>query len=102
MVGDKPQTLIQTVHIRGGTQEEEESSSKKLEVSEGDEMTLSCLTSTQAGNTAQVSWSKKVIVCQGVFPISPRDQDNLSVHTLNLLISPSNPHLITHKTFMII
>ena len=77
-VGDHTQTLVQTVHIRGGT-EEEEDSSKVLQLVEGDEMNLSCLASTQAGNSARVSWSKEV--SQGVDPISPPDQDNQSVIT---------------------
>ena len=58
-VGDHTQTLVQTVHIRGGS-EEEEDSSKVLQLVEGDEMNLSCLASTQAGNSPQVSWNKEV------------------------------------------
>ena len=58
-VGDHTQTLVQTVHIRGGALQES-SSAKQLVVSEGDQMTLSCLTSSQAGDNPSVSWSKQV------------------------------------------
>lgn len=58
-VGDTRQTLVQTVHIRGGALQES-SSAKQLVVSEGDQMTLSCLTSSQAGDNPSVSWSKQV------------------------------------------
>ena len=58
-VGDTTQTLVQTVHIRGGALQES-SSAKQLVVSEGDQMTLSCLTSSQAGDNPSVSWSKQV------------------------------------------
>ena len=59
-VGEVTQTLVQTVHIRGG-REEVSSTATMLEVNQGDEMTLSCLTSSEGKETPTVAWSKQVI-----------------------------------------